>query len=61
VGGIREKVIAARRVGISELILPNANRRDFEKLPDHIRAGLIVHFAKRYQDVAAVAFEPSAR
>src|SRR5512137_2148397 len=35
VGGIREKVIAARRVGISELILPEANRRDFDKLPDH--------------------------
>jgi ATP-dependent Lon protease len=56
VGGIREKVIAARRVGITELILPDANRRDFDKLPDHIRAGLTVHFAKRYQDVAAVVF-----
>ncbi len=56
VGGIREKVIAARRIGIPELILPDANRRDFDKLPEHIRAGLTVHFAKRYQDVAAVAF-----
>jgi ATP-dependent Lon protease len=56
VGGIREKVIAARRVGIAELILPDANRRDFDKLPEHIRAGLTVHFAKRYQDVAAVVF-----
>ncbi|MHB1216291.1 MAG: endopeptidase La [Thiobacillus sp.] len=56
VGGIREKVIAARRVGISELILPDANRRDFDKLPGHIRAGFTVHYAKRYQDVAAVVF-----
>ncbi|WP_310446356.1 endopeptidase La [Thiobacillus sp.] len=56
VGGIREKVIAARRVGITELILPDANRRDFDKLPDHIREGLTVHFAKRYQDVATVVF-----
>jgi ATP-dependent Lon protease len=56
VGGIREKVIAARRVGIHELILPEANRRDFDKLPDHIRAGLTVHFAKRYKDVAEVVF-----
>ncbi|MHB9158305.1 MAG: S16 family serine protease, partial [Thiobacillus sp.] len=56
VGGIREKVIAARRVGISELILPDANRRDFDKLPEHIRAGFTVHYAKRYQDVAAVVF-----
>jgi ATP-dependent Lon protease len=59
VGGIREKVIAARRVGISELILPDANRRDFDKLPEHIRAGMTVHFAGRYQDVAAVVFGPS--
>ena len=56
VGGIREKVIAARRIGITELILPDANRRDFDKLPDHIREGLTVHFARRYQDVAAVVF-----
>ena len=56
VGGIREKVIAARRVGIIELILPEANRRDFDKLPDYIRAGMTVHYAKRYQDVAAVVF-----
>ncbi len=56
VGGIREKVIAARRIGIPELILPDANRRDFDKLPDHIRQGLTVHFARRYQDVAAVVF-----
>lgn len=56
VGGIREKVIAARRIGIHELILPEANRRDFDKLPEHIRAGMTVHFAKRYQDVAGVVF-----
>jgi ATP-dependent Lon protease len=61
VGGIREKVIAARRIGIPELILPDANRRDFDKLPDHIRAGLTVHFAKRYQDVAEVVFGTASR
>ncbi len=56
VGGIREKVIAARRVKIKELILPEDNRRDFEELPEHIRAGLTVHFAHHYDDVAAVVF-----
>jgi ATP-dependent Lon protease len=56
VGGIREKVIAARRIGIFELILPDANRRDFDKLPEYIRAGFTVHFAKKYQDVADVVF-----
>jgi len=51
VGGIREKVIAARRAGIRELILPADNRSDFEEVPDHIRKGLKVHFACTYQDL----------
>ncbi len=56
VGGIREKVIAARRVKIYELILPQANRRDFEELPEHIRHGIKVHFASHYKDVARIVF-----
>ena len=52
VGGIREKVIAARRAKIPELILPAANRGDYEELPAHIRKGLKVHFAGHYRDVA---------
>jgi len=56
VGGIREKVIAARRAGIRELILPEANRGDFDELPGYIRAGLKAHFARHYDDVANVVF-----
>jgi ATP-dependent Lon protease len=56
VGGIREKVIAARRSRIHELILPEANRRDFEELPDYIREGLTVHFASRYPQVVDILF-----
>ncbi|MGO0694974.1 endopeptidase La [Pseudomonas guariconensis] len=56
IGGVREKVIAARRQKIFELILPEANRGDFEELPDYLREGLTVHFAKRYADVAKVLF-----
>ena len=56
VGGIREKVIAARRQKIKELILPAANRRDFDELPDYIRKGFTVHFAAHYRDVHEVIF-----
>ncbi|OBX34280.1 Lon protease [Halomonas elongata] len=56
VGGIREKVIAARRSEIFEVILPDANRRDYEELPDYLRDGMTVHFAKHYRDVAKVVF-----
>jgi ATP-dependent Lon protease len=56
VGGIREKVIAARRAKISELILPAANRGDFDELPAHIRKGIKAHFASHYRDVAKIVF-----
>ncbi len=58
VGGIREKVIAARRARIRELILPEDNRRDFEELPNHIREGLTVHFAARYPDIVPLVLPP---
>ncbi|MDX1803149.1 MAG: endopeptidase La, partial [Alcanivorax sp.] len=51
VGGIREKIIAARRVGIREVILPDACQRDYDELPDYLKDGMTVHFAKHYQDV----------
>lgn len=56
VGGIREKVIAARRMRIMELIIPDANRKDFEELPEHIQDGMTIHFAKHYKDVVNVIF-----
>jgi len=51
VGGIREKVIAARRVKIFHLILPEANKRDFDELPENVREGMTVNFVKEYPQV----------
>eukprot|EP00931_Biecheleriopsis_adriatica_P046540 TRINITY_DN26741_c0_g1_i2.p1 TRINITY_DN26741_c0_g1~~TRINITY_DN26741_c0_g1_i2.p1 ORF type:complete len:1059 (+),score=282.21 TRINITY_DN26741_c0_g1_i2:49-3177(+) len=56
VGGIKEKTIAARRAGCRCLVFPQANRRDFEELPEYLREGLEVHFATHYDEVFAVAF-----
>jgi ATP-dependent Lon protease len=56
VGGIREKVIAARRAGVKTLILPAANKGDFEEIPEYIRKGLTVHFAAQYPEVAELLF-----
>ena len=61
VGGIREKVIAARRIKIPELILPAANRRDFEELPEYLREGLEVHFARTYREVFEFVFQEHRR
>ncbi|WP_263146778.1 endopeptidase La [Pseudomonas sp. RIT-PI-AD] len=57
IGGVREKVIAARRQKIFELILPEPNRSDFDELPDYLKNGLTVHFAKQFADVAKVLFK----
>jgi ATP-dependent Lon protease len=58
VGGIREKLIAARRVGIHEIILPEGCRGDAEELPEHIREGLTLHFVERFQQVVDLVFAP---
>lgn len=60
IGGVREKVIAARRAGISELILPEDNSRDFAEVPDYIRQGIRIHFARQFADVAALLFKEAA-
>ncbi|MDF1578359.1 MAG: endopeptidase La [Desulfurivibrionaceae bacterium] len=54
VGGIKEKVIAAKRQKIQELVLPEGNRGDFEELPEHVRRGLQVDFVDKYQQVAKI-------
>ncbi len=56
IGGVKEKTIAARRVGITNLILPEDNRRDFEELQDHIKEGISVHYADYFDDVLAAAY-----
>jgi ATP-dependent Lon protease len=56
IGGVKEKVIAARRVGCKTLIFPEANRKDFDELPDHLKKGLAVGFAAHYRDVYRHAF-----
>jgi ATP-dependent Lon protease len=56
VGGIREKLIAAKRSKITEIILPEPNRRDFEELPESVKEGMTVHFAERFPDVEKIVF-----
>ncbi|XP_030370970.1 lon protease homolog, mitochondrial isoform X2 [Scaptodrosophila lebanonensis] len=60
VGGIKEKAIAARRSGVTCLILPVDNKKDFEELPNFITDGLEVHFAGTYDDVYKIAFSDTA-
>jgi len=56
VGGIKEKVIAAKRAGVTTVILPAENRKDFDDLPDLIKNDVDVHFAENYDEVYKIAF-----
>ena len=56
VGGLKEKVIAARRAKLKHVVIPTQNRKDYLELPDHLKEKLEVHFAKTFDDVFEVAF-----
>ena len=57
VGGIKEKVLAAKRAGIKEVILPKRNQRDFHDIPDRLVEGLTIHFAEKIEDVLNLALK----
>ncbi len=56
IGGVREKLIAAKRQKIKQVILPKANQGDVEDVPDHIRKGLTIHFVEHFDDVVELVF-----
>ncbi|MGI4870988.1 MAG: endopeptidase La [Janthinobacterium lividum] len=58
VGGIKEKLLAARRAGVDTIILSPKNRKDVEEIqPDYLK-GVAIHYAERVDDVLAVALLP---
>jgi ATP-dependent Lon protease len=60
VGGIKEKVLAARRAGIHEIILSDRNRRDVhEDVPEQVKADLTFHYVKEVEEVFRLALEPT--
>lgn len=56
IGGVKEKVIAAKRIGRHHLIFPHDNENDFLELPDYLKEGLRVHFVKHYDEVYQICF-----
>lgn len=57
IGGLKEKLIAARRSKIDVLIFPKENLRDYDELPDFLKKGLTVHFVDYYDEVFKIAFK----
>jgi ATP-dependent Lon protease len=58
VGGIKEKVIAAARFGVKEVILPEGNKPDWQDVPAEVRAKLKAHFVKQIAEVLQLALAP---
>jgi len=56
IGGLKEKLIAARRSKLNVLIFPKENLRDYDELPDFLKKGIEVHFVEYYDDVFKIAF-----
>ena len=60
VGGVREKVVAARRAGVRTVIVPERNRADIEEIPAEVRERVTFVFASDYEQVLAAAFAERA-
>ncbi len=56
IGGLKEKLVAARRSGLKILIFPKDNSRDYDELPENIKKGLTIHFVEHYDEIYALAF-----
>lgn len=57
IGGLREKLTAAHRAGITEIIVPKDNRKDLEEVPDVVLNALNIHFVERMEEVTEIVFE----
>jgi ATP-dependent Lon protease len=55
IGGVKEKVLAAHRAGLRDVILPRGNERDLRDVPDDVREGIEFHFVDRMDEVVELA------
>jgi len=60
IGGVKQKVLAAHRAGLTEVVLPKRNGPDIDDVPEKVRDQMTFHLAENYRDVAAVAFTITA-
>ncbi len=56
VGGVKEKVIAAKRAGLRTIILPGENKKDLTEIPEYIKKGMTFHFVNEIDEVIKLAF-----
>ncbi|HWW09240.1 MAG TPA: endopeptidase La, partial [Candidatus Acidoferrales bacterium] len=57
IGGVKQKVLAAHRMGLREVILPQRNEKDLDDVPQSVRNEMTFHLARRVEDVLAAALD----
>ena len=55
IGGVKEKVLAAHRAGITRVLLPDENRKDIPDIPANVMEKMEIHFVKSMDEVMAIA------
>jgi len=60
IGGVKQKVLAAHRAGLTEVILPKRNEGDLDDVPEQVREQIAFHAVETIDEVLRVALEPSA-
>jgi ATP-dependent Lon protease len=60
IGGVKQKVLAAHRMGLKEIIVPKRNAKDLDEVPASVREQLTFHLAGSVSEVLAVALEDRA-
>ncbi len=56
IGGVKEKLVAAKRAKLEEIIFPKENKRDFDELPDYLKENIKVYFVSHYAELFPIAF-----
>jgi ATP-dependent Lon protease len=58
IGGLKEKILAARRAGITTVVIPKLNRKELDEIAPHLRRGLEIHLVDEVEEVLRLALIP---
>lgn len=61
IGGLKEKILAAKRNKIKEIIIPQFNKRDLDELEDEVKKGVVFHSVATIEEVLRLAFPEDAK
>ncbi|HTZ93908.1 MAG TPA: S16 family serine protease, partial [Streptosporangiaceae bacterium] len=59
IGGVKQKLLAAHRAGITTVLIPKRNEPDLEDVPDNVRSALEIHPVSDVREVLGLALEPA--